>query len=180
MHVLAWNPFLKKKKNTQYQLVDLPEAATVMHRSRANRVTWPSISGKFKFEVLVQAESGSLRCDGTQAQWLKCPCLVAEQQWLWKRTIPVFKDRKVKEKRSRQSMRRCDGWLGCEPHAGHSHTRRTMLKQVLYANLAPVIQDCVVKRLICSLMLIIHTYSHKYRWLAWILKVQFTSYKMFD
>lgn len=99
MHVLAWNPI---KKNTQHQPADLPEAATAMHRSKANRATWPSISGKFKFEVLVEAGSGSLGCEGTQAQWLKCPCLAAEQQWLWQRgeqTIPVFKDRKGQGKK---------------------------------------------------------------------------------
>lgn len=42
-----------------------------MHRSRANRATWPSISG--------QSVSLDVKC------WrLKCPCRVAEQQWLWR------------------------------------------------------------------------------------------------
>ncbi len=75
---------------TEYQLVHLPEAATVVHRSRTNRAMRPSISVNFESEVSLEDESGSLGCEALKVDVSLSRSKAAMTVTAKEQTTPVF------------------------------------------------------------------------------------------
>lgn len=88
-------------------LKHLPEAAAVMHRSRANLAMWPSMPAvKSESEVLVDAWAG---VSGVWSAGLMCPCPAAPRQWLWlwqpsSRQFHSLQVERSKEKKEKEKL----------------------------------------------------------------------------